>query len=624
MKKKIDIEVNPKVLDVEIERHTSWTRLIPWPKGDKWEIWEKWDKWDKGDRWEQWPRWFNGLDWIDWQDGKDWKDGKNWTNGKDWKQWPRWLKWPKGDDWKPLKFSDLTPYQIQTLTWSPWNPWEWVPRWGTTWQILAKRSWKNFDTEWINWWSGTGAVDSVNGQTGVVVLDADDISDTSTTNKFTTTTEKNTWNAKQNALTADVDYLTPWTAWTTYEPKKWTDDNYVTDAEKIVIGNTSGTNTGDNATNSQYSGLASSKQDTLISGTNIKTINSTSLLGSWDIVISGGTDEKVKYDAWDPTAWYVADKIIAWTGISVAEWTGANENKLVVTSTITQATRDSLWLDTDDTVTFANLSWTNTWDQTLPTRGSLWLDTDDSPQFAWVNVWHASDTTITRVSAWVIAVEWVNVSMAWHTHEWTAILSTGEAGGNKFLREDWDGTCSWQAVWWGWAWALRSYSTATSDSITVSSLNLTTDNNHYRIIVDMSFSTASDRAQLYAQINGVTTADSYWSVYTWRTFDWSAWTAATSDGSYKWDQWKFNWVWWEWAHAVIDLHTTKDASWNVRIIWTYKMSPTFLDSGQDDFWHYEWAILQNSETNVTAIKFFNAWWSQNKAWRVWVLYPAVA
>lgn len=39
------------------------------------------------------------------------------------------------------------------------------------------------------------------------------------------------------------------------------DDNYVTDAEKTVIGNTSGTNSGDNATNSQYSGLAASKED---------------------------------------------------------------------------------------------------------------------------------------------------------------------------------------------------------------------------------------------------------------------------------------------------------------------------------------------------------------------------
>ena len=43
---------------------------------------------------------------------------------------------------------------------------------------------------------GGGAVDSVNGQTGVVVLDADDISDATTTNKWTTTAEKTIWNAK--------------------------------------------------------------------------------------------------------------------------------------------------------------------------------------------------------------------------------------------------------------------------------------------------------------------------------------------------------------------------------------------------------------------------------------------
>ena len=38
-------------------------------------------------------------------------------------------------------------------------------------------------------------------------------------------------------------------------------ENNLTDAEKTVLGNTSGTNTGDNATNSQYSGLAASKLD---------------------------------------------------------------------------------------------------------------------------------------------------------------------------------------------------------------------------------------------------------------------------------------------------------------------------------------------------------------------------
>lgn len=39
---------------------------------------------------------------------------------------------------------------------------------------------------------GGGAVDSVNGQTGVVVIDADDIDDTSTTNKFVTSTDLTT------------------------------------------------------------------------------------------------------------------------------------------------------------------------------------------------------------------------------------------------------------------------------------------------------------------------------------------------------------------------------------------------------------------------------------------------
>jgi uncharacterized protein (TIGR02145 family) len=45
---------------------------------------------------------------------------------------------------------------------------------------------------------------------------------------------------------------------------------------------------------------------------------------------SGGDDEKVKYDAGDPTAGYLADKIAAGTGIGVTEGTGANENKVMI------------------------------------------------------------------------------------------------------------------------------------------------------------------------------------------------------------------------------------------------------------------------------------------------------
>lgn len=45
--------------------------------------------------------------------------------------------------------------------------------------------------------------------------------------------------------TALSGYLTSATAASTYEPLKGMDDNYVTDAEKTVLSNTSGTNTGD-------------------------------------------------------------------------------------------------------------------------------------------------------------------------------------------------------------------------------------------------------------------------------------------------------------------------------------------------------------------------------------------
>lgn len=54
-------------------------------------------------------------------------------------------------------------------------------------------------------------------------------------------------------------------------------------------GTSSGTNTGDNATNTQYSGLAASKQDALVSGTSIKTVNGTTLLGSGDLTTTQTT-----------------------------------------------------------------------------------------------------------------------------------------------------------------------------------------------------------------------------------------------------------------------------------------------------------------------------------------------
>jgi hypothetical protein len=67
-----------------------------------------------------------------------------------------------------------------------------------------------------------------------------------------------------------------------YAPALGADDNYVTDAEKVKLSNLSGVNTGDQD--------LSGKQNTLVSGTNIKTINGSSILGSGDLTVAGGSD----------------------------------------------------------------------------------------------------------------------------------------------------------------------------------------------------------------------------------------------------------------------------------------------------------------------------------------------
>jgi hypothetical protein len=64
-----------------------------------------------------------------------------------------------------------------------------------------------------------------------------------------------------------------------------TDKRYVTDSQLTVIGNTSGTNTGDNAVNSLYSGLEASKQDVITGGAS--TITSSNLTASRALVSDG-------------------------------------------------------------------------------------------------------------------------------------------------------------------------------------------------------------------------------------------------------------------------------------------------------------------------------------------------
>ena len=74
-----------------------------------------------------------------------------------------------------------------------------IPTGGSTGQILSKASGSNYDVQWINAPSGGGAVDSVNGQTGTVVLDAEDVGALPDTTVIPT---------KTSDLTNDSGYLT--------------------------------------------------------------------------------------------------------------------------------------------------------------------------------------------------------------------------------------------------------------------------------------------------------------------------------------------------------------------------------------------------------------------------------
>jgi hypothetical protein len=103
----------------------------------------------------------------------------------------------------------------------------------------------------------------------------------------------------------------------------------------------------------------------------------------------GGSDEKVKYDADDPTAGYVADKIIAGDWISVSEGTGTDENKLVIENTDKGSDvveTDPLSLHLDQTTQQKVENWTPVFEEwiaisdyskTATTKFIWWTQADD-------------------------------------------------------------------------------------------------------------------------------------------------------------------------------------------------------------------------------------------------------
>lgn len=85
-------------------------------------------------------------------------------------------------------------------------PGEGVPAGGTTGQVLAKDTDADYATEWVD--VAASGVESVNGETGVVVLDTDDIADTAT-NRYTNDTDITRLENTSGTNTGDQD-LSPY------------------------------------------------------------------------------------------------------------------------------------------------------------------------------------------------------------------------------------------------------------------------------------------------------------------------------------------------------------------------------------------------------------------------------
>lgn len=185
-------------------------------------------------------------------------------------------------------------------------------------------------SNWKELATPTGAVSSVNSKTWVVILDADDISDSTTTNKFTNATEKSTWSWKQDKLVPGSN-ITMASDWKTISA---TDTTYTATDFDIK----------DLADSTSLRTTWSAKQDALVSGTNIKTINNVSILWDGNLTVS-----------WLP-AWWTNGQIVMMVN-GIATWQTPSGWDVMVSSQswniLTSWMKIWAWEETD----YANL-WT--------------------------------------------------------------------------------------------------------------------------------------------------------------------------------------------------------------------------------------------------------------------------
>lgn len=199
-----------------------------------------------------------------------------------------------------------------------------------------------------------------------------------------------------------------------------TDKRFMSDAQEANLDNQSWVNTWDNATNSQYSWLATSKQDTLVSWTNIKTINWDSILGSGDLTVSWGhtiqdegtsLTQRTKLNFIGASVTVEDDAVNDATKVTIVWWSGSGD--VVASWTLTA---DKIILGNWTTQVKASTKWVTDLlylDQTTPQTVTWWV-----PIFQqWVQAWLSNGTSGWNITAY--ATLWEELFTSFDVANWT-------------------------------------------------------------------------------------------------------------------------------------------------------------------------------------------------------------
>lgn len=320
----------------------KWDTWATWPQWPQWETWPQWPQGIQGIQWETWPQWETGEQWPQ---GEQWEQGIQWPQWIQWEQWPKWETWATGATWPQWPtwatgnwistITETTSWKVHTITITEtdWDTtvftvsdgadgeWAWDviwPNWAVDSHVALfdSNTWKLIKDWWalpsvINNLTSTSTTDALSAAQWKALKDA--IDNISWLWKFLSLWNSATWQPISFPLATPYTYTTwDWfmveTVWTTnYKPTwssyTWTAsttvetesveqwDVYIYDWTTWLLQKNTAVEVSFSAIawqptdNSALATALGNKQDTLVSWTNIKTVNSTSLLGSWDVAV---------------------------------------------------------------------------------------------------------------------------------------------------------------------------------------------------------------------------------------------------------------------------------------------------------------------------------------------------